>query len=170
MNNMEFIMKKIIFILPILLVLNAAHGAPLMSQLEMEKIVKQTASSSKGEKGVVKFIYNNVQMTLISDVKHDRMRIISAIKKFKALSTQQIEEILKSNFHKSLDARYAVSNNILYSAYIHPLSSLRKKQITSAMLQVSNLAKSFGHEYSSGMLRFGGDKKKENKKMKKGAI
>jgi len=167
---MEFIMKKIIFILPILLLFNAAYGAPLMSQLEMEKIVKQTASSSKGGKGVVKFIYNNVQMTLISDVKHDRMRIISAVKKFQTLSAEQIDEILKSNFHKSLDARYAVSNGILYSAYIHPLSSLRKKQITSAMLQVSNLSKSFGHEYSSGVLRFGGDKKKEQEKVIKGAI
>jgi len=147
-----------------------AHGDLLMSQAEMEKIVKQTASASKGEKGVVNFIYNNVRMALISDVKHDRMRIIAAVKKFKALTPQQTKSILESNFHKSLDARYAVSKGVLYSAYIHPLSSLRKKQITSAMLQVSNLAKSFGKKYSSGVLTFGGKKKTSNKNMTKDVI
>jgi len=163
-------MKKIIFILPILLVLNIAQGASLMTQSMMEEIVKQTASVSNGEKGVVNFTYNNVRMALISDVKHDRMRIIAVVKKFKALTPQQIEAILNSNFHKSLDARYAVSKGVLYSAYIHPLSSLRKKQITSAMLQVSNLAKSFGNEYSSGVLRFGGKKKTSNKNITKDII
>lgn len=163
-------MKKIIFILPILLVLNIAHGASLMTQSEMEEIVKEMASASDGEKGIVNFTYNNVRMALISDIKHDRMRIIARLKKFKALTSLQIDAVLKSNFHKSLDARYATSNGILYSAYIHPLSSLRKKQITSAMLQVSNLAKSFGKEYSSGVLRFGGKKKVSKKNITKDAI
>jgi len=163
-------MKKIIFILPILLIVNMAHGASLMTQSAMEEIVKQTASASEGARGVVNFTYNNVRMALISDVKHDRMRIIAAVKKFKVLTPQQIEATLNSNFHKSLDARYALSKGVLYSAYIHPLSSLRKNQITSAMLQVSNLAKSFGNEYSSGVLRFGGKKKANNKNIIKDTI
>ena len=91
-------------------------------------------------------------MALISDVKHDRMRIISAITDYPKLSSKIKNILMESNFHSALDARYAVSKNILYSAYIHPLSSLSKVEIEAALDQVSTLASTFGTTYTSGTL------------------
>jgi len=162
--------KKIIFILSLLLISNSVFSASAMNQETLEQTIKNIAEKSKGEKGFVEFQYNNVKIYLISDVAHDRMRIISPITKFKNLSPTQLSAILESNFHKSLDARYAVSKDILYSAYIHPLAALNKKQIESAVLQVSNLALSFGSEYSSGVLSFGSEKKIDKKRNLEDAI
>ena len=129
-----------------------------MNQETMESIIKGLATESKGEKGVVEFKYRNVRMILVSDIKHNRMRIISPIVEYKNMTQTHINSNLESKFHKALDARYAVSEGVLYSAYIHPLSELSESQLTSAIEQVANLAITFGYEYTSGTLEYGGKK------------
>lgn len=128
-----------------------------MNQNQMEKIVKEMAETSQGEQGVVEFKYNKLSLYLISDTVHDRMRIISPVIDYDQLSSEQLHDILESNYHKSLDARYALSDGVLYSTYIHPLSVLTEEQIESAVIQVANLAASFGKDYSSGVLTYGGN-------------
>ena len=98
-------------------------------------------------------------MFLISNVPYDRMRIISPIAEYSGLTHQQITNAMESNFHSALDARYALSNNMLYSAYIHPLSKLDENQLRDAIVQVFNLKASFGSAYTSGLLDYQG---KEN--------
>lgn len=127
-----------------------------MDQAKMETIVKEIASASKGEKGFVEFIYNEVRMYLVSDVKHNRMRIITPVAEYKTLTPTQIDEMMQANFHKALDARYAVSEGIVYSAYIHPITELTTDQLMFAVHQVANLALTFGNGYTSGALEFGG--------------
>ena len=129
-----------------------------MSQLSMEKVVKGVASNAKGEKGFVEFKVKDVQMYLISDAAHDRMRIIAPVAEYQKLTEQHLHAVLEANFHKALDARYAVSDGVLYSVFIHPLSALNEEQIKSAVEQVANLALSFGNEYTSGVLDYGGKK------------
>lgn len=126
-----------------------------MTQNKMEDIVREMASESSGQGGRVVFVFNGMTMTLLSDVKHDRMRIITPIAKYASLKDQQREAVMVSNFHLALDARYAVSQGTLFSAYIHPLSSLTQQQLEAAVYQVHNLAFTFGDQYSSGALSFG---------------
>ena len=102
----------------------------------------------------VLFTYLGVKMVLLSDTGHDRMRIISAITKYSNLAPNIKNSLMNSNFHLALDARYAVSEDVLYACFIHPLSSLRKTDLDSALKQVANLASSFGKTYSSGQLEF----------------
>lgn len=130
-------------------------SVPLMSQQQMEAIVKDIASQAAGANGFVSFVYQDVPMTLLSDNVHNRMRIIAAVADYNTLSKEQLNAVMESNFHKALDARYAVSDNILYAAFIHPMEELTEWQIKSAVYQVANLVKSFGTEYSSGALQFG---------------
>ena len=151
-------MRRLILTFVLLIFSIAIMADTTMNQKNMESIVKHMAKESSGSKGVVEFNYEGVKMVLISDVKHDRMRIIAPITNYSQLELKHLDAALDSNFHKALDARYAVSEGVLYSAYIHPLSSLTESQIESAVKQVANLALSFGTEYSSGFLTFGGDK------------
>lgn len=125
-----------------------------MTQDQMEMIVKDLAESSTGDQGVVEFKYQGMQMYLISDVSHDRMRIISPVAEFSKLSEEHVTLVMESNFHTALDARYALKNNVLYSAYIHPLSKLDEEQLKGAVEQVFNLKATFGGDYSSGLLYF----------------
>ncbi len=148
-------MKKIILVFLLALQSSVVLGGDTMNENIMENIVKDISQNAKGENGYVEFVHNDVKMYLISDVTHDRMRIISAIAEYKDVTKEQLDAMMVSNFHTAIDARYGVSHGILYSAYIHPLSSLTEKQIKSSLTQVSNLALSFGSEYSSGLLQYG---------------
>lgn len=151
-------MKKLFLLLASLLFSTLTFAGSDTDQVFLEKTVKAMAIKSEGEKGVVEFSYNDINMHLISDVKHDRMRIITPVAEYGKLTLKHLKALLESNFHRSLDARYAVSKGVLYSAYIHPLSGLSESQIKSAVKQVANLAATFGGDYSSGELSYGGQK------------
>ena len=147
----------------ILFLNNTIATASTMTQDEMEKIVVKNVEVITKQKGYIVFMYKKVKMALISDVKHDRMRIIAPVTEYPALTSKIKDAVMKSNFHLALDARYAVSNDVLYSAYIHPLSPLTKKELKSALNQVSTLALTFGSTYSSGELSFNGKSIKPKK-------
>jgi len=63
-------------------------------------------------------------------------------------------ECMEANFHTALDSKYAISNNILWSAFIHPLKELTERQLIDAVSQVYSAARTFGSSYSSGALSF----------------
>jgi len=132
-------------------------GENSMTQDEMENIIINNVELIDHNKGYVVFKYKKVKMALISDVKHDRMRIIAPITEYSEVTAEQKDLLMESNFHSALDARYAVSNGLLYSAYIHPMSPLSQKELEDAINQVSTLALTFGSTYSSGVLSFSGE-------------
>jgi hypothetical protein len=127
-----------------------------MSQEQLESIVKEFADDARGGGGSLEFVYNNVPMAMLSNAEFDRMRIIAPIIPYQELTRPEIDAALAANFHRALDARYALSNGVLYSVYIHPLASMNEVQLRSAIFQVSNLALTFGEQFSSGVLDFGG--------------
>jgi len=127
-----------------------------MTQESMENIIRSDINTQviEEEKGYVLFTYLNVKMALISDKAYDRMRIVSPITKYSTLAPAIKDSMMHSNFHLALDARYAVSEDVVYACFIHPLSSLHKDDLKSALKQVFNLASSFAKTYSSGQLDF----------------
>ena len=98
--------------------------------------------------------FKNAQLVCICDPAHDRMRIISPVLELKDVKEEQMVRMMEANFHTALDARYAVSDGVVYSAYIHPLSSLNESMIYSAIKQVSTLRNTFGTYFQSGELTF----------------
>jgi uncharacterized protein YdbL (DUF1318 family) len=127
-----------------------------MTQDEMEKVLIESVDVIEQKKGYVVFLYKKVRMALISDVNHDRMRIIAPVTEYSKLTLEQVNKVMESNYHKALDARYATSEDILYSAFIHPMSPLSANELSNALNQVATLALTFGSSYSSGELSFAG--------------
>ncbi|MDF1880772.1 hypothetical protein JHD50_05545 [Sulfurimonas sp. MAG313] len=132
------------------------NNTSVMTQEKIHKLVSVSINTQvlEEEKGYVLFKYLGVKMALLSDEIHNRMRIISPITKYSNLAPNIKDSLMHSNFHLALDARYAVSEDTLYAAFIHPLSTLNEEDLDSAIKQVCNLASSFGKTYSSGQLDF----------------
>ncbi len=151
---------KYLLLTGLLFIVSPFANAEGMTQDAMEKIVASHVEILSRKKGYVVFMYKRVKMALISDVKHDRMRFIAPITEYPALTSEVKDAAMEANFHTALDARYAVSKGVLYSAYIHPMSPLTKQELESALDQVSTLARTFGSTYTSGSLTFGGESKK----------
>ena len=96
-----------------------------------------------------------VPIACVSDATHDRMRLIAPVAKLEALQPAPLGVLLVANFHTTLDARYAISDDIVYAAYLHPLSTLTRAQLESAVRQVAALSRNFGSTYSSDELSYG---------------
>jgi len=105
---------------------------------------------------LIRFRHAEVDLFCVFDETHDRMRIIAPIKPYAEVTTGEKDRMFSANFHSSLDARYCSSNGVLYAAYLHPLSPLTRNDLLAAVYQVASLRLTFGGEYTSGLLTFGG--------------
>jgi hypothetical protein len=92
------------------------------------------------------------------------MRIISPVEAVSLVSSAQMEDIMLANFHSVLDVRYAISDEILWVAFLHPLRSLSEDQVRDALLQVYRAAETYGTTYSSTELVFPGPSVREKEK------
>ena len=133
------------------------EGSEEMTPKKMTSIIKEFAEKVKTESRLIQFTYNSVRMNLIYDKQHDRMRVVSPIIKVSKLSDGQLKQCMRANYHDALDARYAISEGIVWSTFIHPLSDLTVEYLKSAIKQVAMAKLTFGEGYSSGALQFGSD-------------
>ncbi len=117
---------------------------------------KNGAVTDEGEEGAAPDIMNGM-MLVMTDEQANRMRIMMPIKTFDPGNAEDLKTALialHANYDRALDARYAVSEGILWSAFIHPLGSLTEDDLDSAIEQVRTLRKNTGTSYSSGALQF----------------
>lgn len=154
-----------LFLLLLLLVTNNGYAAAgsgdkklstSMNNERLSGLIKRIDNNVKARPGYWQFSIEESEVIVITDESADRMRIISGVTKVDKLEPAILMRLLQANFDSALDARYAVANGVLWSAYIHPLSSLQDKQFLEAVGQVVNLTSTFGSSYSSGALIFNG--------------
>ena len=69
----------------------------------------------------------------------------------------ELKKMMEANFDRALDAKYALSNGVLWSVYVHPLKELQKEQLIDALYQVKNLVNNYGTTYNSADFIFGAD-------------
>lgn len=130
-----------------------------MTLEQMGVIIKRLdAKAEEPRKGYWRFAIEKSPVVIITDARHDRMRILVPIGKAEALSTAQLTRMMQANFDTALDSRYAIAKGVLWATFIHPLRALHDRQFISAIGQTVNIALTFGTTYSSGQLSFqGGD-------------
>ena len=135
---------------------NWMASSSAMTPERMEALVRQTADRFNNQGSVFEFSKSDCDLALIFDQQADRMRIISAIAEVAQLEPEHLQRAMEANFHSALDARYCIGNDILWSAFIHPLASLDAQLLLSAIDQVIMARLTFGTHYSSGNLHFPG--------------
>lgn len=123
---------------------------------DLESIVARLDENYQRETGVIQFSYAQTEITIVTDETANRMRIIVPILSADLLDPQELYRLLQANFDSALDARYALAQGILWSTFMHPLSSLTEIDFLSGIGQTINSADSFGVTYSSGELIYGG--------------
>lgn len=122
----------------------------------LEKVIIRMSDSIEGNSGNWRFSIKDRLLICITDEGHNRMRIMSPVTEVSALSGGEILNSLVANFHTALDVKYAISEEVLWSVFIHPLKELTEAQIEDAISQVFFAAETFGSTYSSTNLVFPG--------------
>ena len=149
----------VLTVFALLVAVTNSHAADIttgMTQDRLHDLILEAGSDVLISGNVVQFTFDGAELLCISDVAADRMRIVSPVIDLREIESEQLLIALAANFHTVLDARYAISYGAIYAAYIHPLSPLSDEQVISAIRQVASARNTFGNEYSSGELVFGG--------------
>ncbi len=129
----------------------------------LRAVILQEADTVSNKGNTIQFTYREKLLICIYDEAANRMRIIAPIIKRKELEEEQLLNALVANFHSALDVRYALSDEIIWSVYTHPLKSLQPAQLKDAIQQVHQAAITFGTTYNSTSFVFPGNTRKEEK-------
>ena len=141
-----------------------------MNNAQLEKILTSQTDSIQGSNGRWQLLLDEMPMIVLTDETNDRMRIIAPIIEASKLDEDLLLDCLTANFHSALDVKYAISEGLLWSVYVHPLSPLTEMEIESAVKQVYAAALTFGTTFSSTPLLFGGNQPPETAPVKKDTI
>ena len=133
-----------------------------MNRATLERLITQVSDTAQTNGNAIRFIYKETILICVYDENANRMRIISPIIEKEKLGEEELLNALVANFHTALDVKYALSDEIIWSVFIHPLKELSENQILDAIEQVHTANVTFGTTYSSTALVFPGNTKKKD--------
>ncbi|PCK08523.1 MAG: hypothetical protein COA42_08825 [Alteromonadaceae bacterium] len=128
----------------------------VMNNARLEQFIRAIDENAEGSGGRWQFTVDGIILQVITDERADRMRIMSPIVKTDQLSKEELVRLMQANFDSALDARYAIANNTVWAAFIHPLSILGDEEFLTGVGQTMNIVSTYGTTFSSGLLVFGG--------------
>jgi len=130
----------------------------VMNNTRLGELLRKIDPDLKAKPGYWELQIQKYRITIITDERADRMRIITPIVEAKDVGRDLLYRLMQANFDSALDARYSIAKNIIWSTFIHPLSNLEDREFLVALGQVVNLVQTYGSSFSSGALTFrGGD-------------
>lgn len=165
-------MKRIVLLLSFVLSFSAFAQTlpdpvePGMTNEKLDELIKRFDKNVVAKLGYWQLKHEGVMVYIVTDAGADRMRIIVPIAEAASLEKEHFQRLMQANFDTALDARYAIAQGNLWSAFIHPLGALTEKSFFSGLAQTITLARTFGTSFSSGALSYsGGDSKAEQEKI-----
>lgn len=127
-----------------------------MDNQRLDAIICEYADAiEEASLGYWRFIYKKQVILAVTDEAHNRMRLISPVAMAKDVDDELLRVCMEANFDRALDARYAISGEYLWSAFIHPLAEVGDRQLVDSMDQVAALAANYGTTFTSSDLLFG---------------
>ncbi|MFS4456907.1 hypothetical protein [Maribacter sp. 2304DJ31-5] len=149
-----------IFLL-LIIIIPVALTAQQMSGEKLGELITQVSDTTIVNGNAYQFLYKERPLICVYDTNANRMRIISPIIERKEIEEDQLLNAMVANFHSALDVKYALSDEIIWSVFIHPLKELSEHQVLDAIDQVYAAAATFGTSYSSTSMVFPGNTKKK---------
>ncbi len=144
----------------------ANEPAGPMTAARLGELIQIVDANASNQDNSWQFTFQKRPFIVVFDEKADRMRMFTPIGPENLLTEDLMRRMLQANFDSALDARYAVANELIWGIFIHPFSPLDQDQFASAVVQILNVATSFGNTFSSGLFTYGGgDSVEENRKM-----
>jgi hypothetical protein len=126
-----------------------------MTHDTLAKLLERLLEDMEGSDGFWHGQRDDVTVYVVSDLEHDRMRIMAPIGELRVTDSGFLSILLQANFDRALDAKYALRKKELWSVFMHPLSTLVPDDLGIYIDQVVHLVKNTGTTYASSDLIFG---------------
>lgn len=128
-----------------------------MNNRRLDQVIRRITTVVDGQLGFWRVEFEGRQLLIVTDESHNRMRVMTLVLAEEEMTDDDRQIVLAANFDRALDAKYAISNEYLWSVFMHPLAELSEQQFVDAVQQVKTLADNYGTTYSSSDLVFGGE-------------
>jgi len=126
-----------------------------MTHGTLARLLERVLEDMEGSDGFWHGQRNEVTVYVVSDLEHDRMRIMAPIGELRVTDASFLSILLQANFDRALDAKYALRKKELWSVFMHPLSTIVPDDLGTFVDQVVQLVKNTGTTYASSDLIFG---------------
>lgn len=123
---------------------------------QMDEVIKALDSKATRTGNSWQFTLEERVMLVVTDATAGRMRIITPIALITDLPEGALQRLMQANFDTALDARYAVAQDLVWGAFLHPLDTLTQRDFASGILQTHSIGETFGTTFSSGAISYGG--------------
>ena len=157
--------KPFLLLLTVVIALAGTIRAQEMNPEQLETILTEATDTLQHSGNSMRMMYKDRLLICIYDVAANRMRIISPIAGREEVGEKELLNAMVANFHSALDVKYALSDEIIWSVFTHPLKELSPHQVKDAVYQVFSAAATFGSSYSSTSMMFPGNTQKKEKKI-----
>ena len=125
----------------------AASDAKMTAERTAE-ILRQHDIALQGQTGHWQFLYEDMQVFLLIDAEHNRLRLLTPLARLDVLREESdfreaelLRELLKANYSATGDARLCLNKNIIWAAFLHPSDTLTESDLLSALNQLVEVAK-----------------------------
>jgi len=126
-----------------------------MTHSTLGRLLERLLVEMEGSDGFWHGQRDDVTVYVVSDLEHDRMRIMAPIGELRVNDAGFLAILLQANFDRALDAKYALRKKELWSVFMHPLSTVVPDDLGLYIDQVIRLVKNTGSPYASSDLIFG---------------
>lgn len=126
-----------------------------MTHSTLGRLLERLLEDIEGQDGFWHGQREDVTVYVVSDLEHDRMRIMAPIGELRVNDSGFLSILLQANFDRALDAKYALRKKELWSVFMHPLSTIVPDDLGTFIDQVVRLVKNTGSTYASSDLIFG---------------
>ena len=127
-----------------------------MDNARLGALIERLDPEAGGRPGYWQLNIRDRAVVVITDERANRMRILAGVARSEGVPPELLYRLMQANFDTALDARYAIAQEVIWTAFIHPLGSLDEALFVSGLAQVVTLAETFGTTFSSGGMTFGG--------------
>lgn len=128
---------------------------PRMDNAQIGSFLSARTTVVEGQSGYWRVVHREREVLIVTDEHHDRMRIMTPVDEAAALSASRLRVLLEANFDRALDAKFAIGQSYVWSAFLHPLTPLTEAFFADALDQVVTLGDNYGTTYTSSALVFG---------------
>jgi len=135
---------------------SAPTSSEKMTASNLKTLIEKFDEKAIATGNSVTFSLNERELLMVYDEKADRMRIITPVAPSGIASEEVLIRMMQANYDAVLDVRYAMANDIIWTVFIHPLSSLTQDDFLSGIAQTVTAAQTFGTSFTSGAMVFGG--------------
>jgi hypothetical protein len=126
-----------------------------MTTDQLDKLLRSRFNELETGKDQWRLEVGGTRVHVLADPDSDRLRVMAPVAAVDRSDADAFRRLLEANYGNTLDARYAIDNDILWALFLAPLATVPEYMVDAAISQVVELARTTGSSFSASPVALG---------------